>query len=199
MSTHDLMVTTVSSALTLVFVLVANAVAGQERERPRMEDLREGNRVRVWVPEMGLEAREGRFATWRSDRLRLRLDRQPVLLDLRQLRRLEVSWPTDGDHSGEGALFGGAIGFAAGSLVAGPVACGRAFDLSCDGSDVVVRAGLGGLVVGAVAAGIGALVGSFIPETEWLPVLLPEGIDGNGSISGRLAGLRVGWHLSSHP
>lgn len=91
-------------------------------------------------------------------------------LDLSRLERLEVSRGRHG-HAGTGFLVGFVPGAAFGALVGGALAC---YD---EGSDCNALGGalLGGLYVGAITGGAGALIGWAIQTERWRPLALPAG------------------------
>lgn len=126
------------------------------RRRSALESLTPRQRIRIEVP---VEGRlEGPYLGLRDDRFRLRAEGTELTLPVDQVRRLWVR----GNRAGTGALVGGVIGIVTGAALGGALgefACAETSE-SCG-----LELGLiGGLVLGAGGAGLGALVGLAIPS-----------------------------------
>lgn len=149
-------------ALLLMLLTVTPAPA-----QPDTTTLREGDRVRVWSPESGYSGREFNLQRWQDSTLVLLEPEQAgsTALSWPQIDRLQVRRKSGGTNLWEGILIGG---------VAGVVA--YVVDVNSTRTDqwlpnyliVASRTLLPGVVVGG-------LVGSAIPEYEWVPVKVRGG------------------------
>ena len=158
--------------------LLAAPLAAQD-EPATASALARGERVRLWMlgsesPAGGRKKLTGTIESTSPGTIELRpreASAAPITLKLAQVERLEVArgtrkrWP-EGAAIGfvPGALFGGAVGYV----------------LSCDAdppdSCSLGPALVGGLVVGAGTAGLGALIGLAFKADRWveLPTRKPQ-------------------------
>ena len=122
------------------------------------------DRVRVTTADWELV---GTLVAQGDDSLRLHVTGEvtPVSVARSAIKRLEISRGSH-SHSGADAL----IGLGAGALVGGALGAVAGSDLAneCPGNDcgpgLVV---FGGLLVGALGAGVGAVIGSFSHSERW--------------------------------
>lgn len=149
----------------LLLILLAVSPAPAQQDTTVMLD--GGDRVRLWSQQAGMSGEEFGFQRWQDASLVLTKSRagRVTRLPRRQIDRIQVRRKSGGTHLWEGVLIGGGAGVLA-----------YVVDVNSTRTDqwlpnyliVASRTVLPGLVAGG-------LVGSAIPEYEWLRVEFTQG------------------------
>lgn len=156
------------AALPLVLLgWTPGQLSGQQDTTVRLEP---GDRVRVWSSEAGWEGREFDVARWSRD-ARVLLDPDtavvarvsPARIDRMQLRKVS------GDRLWEGALIGGGVGLTASTVLAVGICSGPDYQGGVGCTLDFLFHGLA-LVGAAPGALLGLMIGSSVPEHEWVAV-----------------------------
>lgn len=142
-----------------------------------------GSRVRVLSPVLGDEKKVGVAVSATRDTLSFRQEKQPSYMSIStsDIQQLEIPQGTH-TRKANGALYGFLIGAAGGAVLGAathqaPPPCDPNVILGCGFQNILETsrsqdAFIGGVLLGAVGAIVGALVGSRAVET-WVPVRLP--------------------------
>jgi len=148
------------TAALLTALCVSPLLALASQARPAIAP---GDRVRITTADWELV---GTLVTQGDDSLRLQVTGEvtPVSVARSAIKRLEIarSHSNTGTDAliglGAGALVGGTLGAVAGSDLAG----------ECPGNDCgAAPAVFGGLLMGALGAGVGAVIGSLSHSEQW--------------------------------
>ena len=159
----------VTALLTLLLSL-ALPMAGSSQT---LDSLRSGVSIRYRLDQPGAAWTEGTYLGSSADSLRLvhPPHGEPVTVATADLRDFQVSRGRV-SRVGHGAALGAAVGGAAGlavGIVALSEGCGKGFPDTCIVTPGEIAVGAP-LILGAVGAGLGALIGASSHGERWVPV-----------------------------
>jgi hypothetical protein len=157
------------TVVTLALILALPIAAYSQT----LDSLRPGVPVRYHLGEAGAAWAEGRYLGRIGDSLRLAEPPhdEPVTVAAADLRDFQVSQGRT-SRAGHGALLGAAVGGTAGlaiGIVALSEGCGHGFPDTCIITPAQIAVGAP-LILGAVGAGLGALIGAASHRERWVSV-----------------------------
>ena len=132
-------------------LIVTVAVSTVQAQAPPLDP---GTRIRVWIPELGVEKQSAIFEALRGDTLVVTAD-STMYCPATSVTRLDVYDGRVG-HTRTGAIIGVVAGAVIGAVTA-VIICENAW-CTVDGGVVMAGAGVGVLAGGLLGAGVGALI-----------------------------------------